>query len=521
LRSTPARLEIAAWLIAVGGIAVLAGLHVPNPLSADAAMFVWGARELADGARLYVDFWDMKQPGIFWFCQVAGELFGFDAVGIHLLEAIWQVCLAIVLIVVARWFVRDRLLAYLAPLFCFAPYYLAHFLTMVEMLVSLPLTILLACVLGPQGTRHVRIWGSALAGVMIVVVAAFKLMLVPIAASIAVWGLIVQWRSESATRRAHLSERVLAMAGGFALALALLAAYLAYTGSLRGALWTAFVYPPIAIEQFPHRPLSAMARPVGWLATNTWMFAILGVVAWFGPDRAARRPLVWALTLWLAIGAALVTAQSLSRWTYHMQLFLVPLALFGVLGLDAAWSMLRLIPQATVRRVSMAICVLGVLLVMVARPLWQGVAYPIWASAPWTAGSLREYQERVDGRLSALRESAAFLSKPDAMHGRVAMLGDARVLEGTGRRPVPEINGWTYYLTEQLDSVAASLETVRPPYAYVSWYVAQNLRNGTDAVFTILERDYVRIADDEAEGTWFALRGANAVTATPQAKVGQ
>ena len=65
-------------ILAVGLILLL---YLPFPLAGDTAMFVYAARELSEGARLYVDFWDMKQPGIYWFYQAGGEIFGFDSIG--------------------------------------------------------------------------------------------------------------------------------------------------------------------------------------------------------------------------------------------------------------------------------------------------------------------------------------------------------------------------------------------------------------------------------------------------------
>ena len=37
-----------------------------------------GAKVLGAGGTLYVDFWDNKMPGLYWFHQAAGELFGYS-----------------------------------------------------------------------------------------------------------------------------------------------------------------------------------------------------------------------------------------------------------------------------------------------------------------------------------------------------------------------------------------------------------------------------------------------------------
>jgi hypothetical protein len=71
-------------------VAVLGLGHLAYPFGGDQALFVIGAWDLSQGAVLYRDFWDFKQPGIFAFYSAAGRLFGFDEVGIHAFELGWM-----------------------------------------------------------------------------------------------------------------------------------------------------------------------------------------------------------------------------------------------------------------------------------------------------------------------------------------------------------------------------------------------------------------------------------------------
>ena len=71
-------------------VAFLAFLHLPYPFDYDQGLFAYGARAIAGGARLYIDFWDIKQPGIYWYFAAAGSLFGFDEIGIHTFELVWM-----------------------------------------------------------------------------------------------------------------------------------------------------------------------------------------------------------------------------------------------------------------------------------------------------------------------------------------------------------------------------------------------------------------------------------------------
>ena len=82
-------------------LAVLAlGLiHLPYPFNWDPSLFTLGAQRLAAGGVLYRDFWDLKQPGIYWFCAVAGRFFGFSEPGVHLFELLWMMAFALTLLV--------------------------------------------------------------------------------------------------------------------------------------------------------------------------------------------------------------------------------------------------------------------------------------------------------------------------------------------------------------------------------------------------------------------------------------
>ena len=60
-------------------MAALASIHLPYPFAGDQALFLLGAAALDRGEVLYVDFWDIKQPGIylfFWLTAAPVWLFG-------------------------------------------------------------------------------------------------------------------------------------------------------------------------------------------------------------------------------------------------------------------------------------------------------------------------------------------------------------------------------------------------------------------------------------------------------------
>ena len=79
------------------------------------------ARDLSEGAHMYGAFWDLKQPGIYWWNELAGWLFGFDSLGIRLMDTCWSVAVALLLWLLLRS--RSSLIAALGPIFALASFY--------------------------------------------------------------------------------------------------------------------------------------------------------------------------------------------------------------------------------------------------------------------------------------------------------------------------------------------------------------------------------------------------------------
>lgn len=48
-------------------IAGIGALKLLTPFDGDQALFLYFAQAIDHGEKLYVDVWDMKQPGVFWF----------------------------------------------------------------------------------------------------------------------------------------------------------------------------------------------------------------------------------------------------------------------------------------------------------------------------------------------------------------------------------------------------------------------------------------------------------------------
>ena len=129
-------------LLALGFIILIGLIHLPCPFGGDQALFTIGALKISNGAILYRDFWDLKQPGFYGFYVLAGSLFGFDEVGIHTFELLYMTFFRLVLMKTLRGYYTNPSMAGLVPLLTVGIYYGVSgqwHLTQLEALVGFPM----------------------------------------------------------------------------------------------------------------------------------------------------------------------------------------------------------------------------------------------------------------------------------------------------------------------------------------------------------------------------------------------
>ena len=90
------------YSISLALIVCLGLLNYNLPLLADQIVSLLAAQRVEAGGVLYVDFWDNKMPGLFWFYWLAGKLFSFDEFGIHSFELIWMLVFTVTMMVGLR-----------------------------------------------------------------------------------------------------------------------------------------------------------------------------------------------------------------------------------------------------------------------------------------------------------------------------------------------------------------------------------------------------------------------------------
>jgi hypothetical protein len=503
-----------SWLAAAFAIVVVLGLtRLGFPLSGDQALFLVYAQGIADGARLYVDLWDNKQPGVFWFYRAAGGLFGFTPVGVHVLELLWQLAAAALLWTAART-AFGPLPAALVPVLTVGVYYWVAgpwFMTQVEALVALPLA---ACLLAATKVQHAAgaaaRW-SLLFGVGAGVVALLKLVLLVVPLAMWAAGAFVGWRAGLGGLAIAVRQACWA-AIGFALVAVPAAAHFASAGTWEAFFWTQCVYPVGALAEIPgNASPKQFVVNAGWYVLTFAPAVPLLAYAALRRDREPLRPIEWLALAWLVSGVAAIWVQKFSWWAYHFVLLVPPTGVLIAGALDRATAGRRgWQPQALI-----VVCAASILLAGGFQAARVGRAMLAALEAP--AGQrLDALRDSIDPQHAMRRQATAFI-RADPVAGPIYVFGDPNWLLAAARPQALPVHGWAweFMLQDQWSELPVQLVAAAPSYIYISAHHAQLLASKSPSVIEYLRGEFVLKAVHSDGGAWYK-RSLPTSMATPR-----
>lgn len=351
------KLQLLFLVLSISTVAVLGVLRLSETYTGDQALFTVYASQILDGAVLYRDVWDVKQPGIFLFYLVGGFLFGFNEIGIHLFELINWLLFSILLSVLLNDYFRASWLVSFAPLFTVGYYYVvagSQQLTQVEGLVGLPLFLSFALLIRFRETTNTRWWHlvCAVSGLSIASVIFLKLAYLPIAGiSILLcffWIRTVQKKKE-VRGRSYAGLTISAIA--IITPIVAIVIYFYFNSALDEFVYATFKYPSEAISLHGGWDrLPTLKSSVRWfgiaflpLILLTVLFFLLALSRSIQRFRRGDWPAdversEWIISLclmsWLFVGLGLVLLQATSWWAYHFILFFIPLGILALKGAD-------------------------------------------------------------------------------------------------------------------------------------------------------------------------------------------
>lgn len=513
--------EVVWAAAALAIIAVIGGLKLFLPFDGDQALFFYMAREIDRGQTLYVDVWDLKQPGIFWFYWLGGKLFGFSMFGIKLFELAWLLAFAATLILCLRRYLVHAWLGGVAAVAAIGSYYTfsgAQELTQLEMLVSFPMFLSLwLLVREPEASAAAfvcRLLSGALAGVCVV----FKLPYAPIFILLVVLAIV---DTAPSRRLGALLRHGVAVLVPYTLGVtAILGAtcvVLWRQGSLDELLWISFVFPFLSLEYAPSEaPLGRLVRNLKWYGVTLapWLaFACVPLLRLFRRDEP---PLTRQMIGWIAVAVLLIALQLHSFWRYHFFLLFVPGAVLAARGIDLILSRLeamRPAPGAASRPLSALL--LGALLVL---PALGSIVYNFDRQVQNFYQALYSAQ-RVG--LDVYRQemgkdygwAARWFDPTRFPAGRepIYVLGNPLVYLVTGRPQALPIHGWSWEMLppEYWRDLPAQLAEARPAYVLLGRFYRRLFPERQPygpQIIQFLNDTYDVVWDDPAVGVLYRRR---------------
>ncbi len=494
----PIRLEL--WTLLA--IALIGVSRIPEPFAGDQALFTLMARSLHGGATLYVDVWDNKQPGIFLFYWLAGSVFGFSEIGVHLFELIYQLITAAALMWLMQRELRQRIVACLAAFLTVGSYYLSAtgwHLGQVEGLVGLPILVSLALAsqsAASPAERRTRMFG---AGVAAGVVALFKLMLAPIPAFFWLVAYAVHRSEEGSSTVCCCRDWLLPAVTGTVVVLGGTALWAGLHGGLPELLWASFTYPVLASAEFARAPWTRLGDSALWLVRNYGIGILLAAGCGLGWRGWRKEIVVIQASAWLLLGAGAIIAQKLSFFEYHFLLLVPPLGILAARGADGVLGRvgwLRARPQAAV------VLLMTIAVVAVYRPTLTRVSTAI--DVREEPSPLTAYQDQLSPAYRLWHSELAFLRHASALAGPVYVFGDPRVLWLGHREQAGAIHGWSWgkFVQPLWDRLPGQLDTSHPAYVLVRPEYAELLRERSPATMALLRERY-QVRDSTRIGTWY------------------
>ena len=310
-------------LVGLFPVVLLALMKIPLGFTGDQALFATAAVELHHGRTLYRDFWDIKQPGIYWFFGLARFL-GRGPVPVHILEFVVILIGAVMLQRTTRSWFADARVSSVVPVLVYGPYLAVSGplgTTQIEALMCTPLAV---CLVTAFNQRKPRFFAAGLAGGVLLVL---KLLFAPLVAVIAIGALCARPSDERTAAVAGRRALIFTLGAAIPPILALVWLLVDHVGF--GLLWrTTVVYP----RQFSGLHGTDLAKSLASRFVGTYSLtgplALIAVISW----RSVRRDLALTLLVMAGVAALIVVPQ---RWsTYQVYIEMLPIGLLAAFGVD-------------------------------------------------------------------------------------------------------------------------------------------------------------------------------------------
>ena len=492
-------------------IAFLGVINLPIPFGGDQALFITGAQEMTKGKVLYRDFWDLKPPGIYYFYNIAGSLFGFTEVGIHLLELIFWLCFSFILIISLKSSgnFENKFIASIAPLFTAGIYYslsTVFTLTQVEGLINIFLFLTLWFAIQSLKSRNKKflLFLSGLAGS---VVLTFKQMFLPIIVVFWFTTLLNQIFKQKEKFRDILFKFLLPLAAGFFLPIVILFTYFLKMDLLEIVSKTFFIYPPRLVSEIPTGSYSKLYSLFLWYIDNFYPMLAFAVFGTFIGIWYKKSLLLTNIILWFILGTLVVFMTKLSWWQYHLHLLNVPVGILFLTAVDFICSAIKKYSRISWKEKAAYVIILIVLFqpalhasVTKARFFIKYVS----AQGENAKSKVLASLESRDNLYAYTYENIKILNHPDSLPGEIYVASTPLFYYLAKRNQAIPINGWILeiLLKEQWHELNEQLKKRRPVYIFLDPGYRKIVADLSLETVELLKENYTIISNSKG-GIWF------------------
>lgn len=498
------------WVGPLLVVAFIGAIHLQFPFHANHAYFAVVASAMQDGARLYLDAWDINQPGIFLFYLAAGSSFGFTEVGIHLFELLYWLVFSVVLLVTIGRRTANRVIAGLLPIFTVGAYYLLADrgkLMKAESLSALP--IFLALWFAYRFTSNSNRWTLFASGVAGGIAVSVKLALAVVLIPIWLLTLFFLIRDRDRAWWKVAGESVSLAVLGALVPISLLVVLLSRWGILDNAVETAFVYPFRYLSDVPGAPIERLLVGFRWLILGYGPMLVAAAWVVWHSWRVSRDRLVGYLATWSLFGLILHLLQNKAWLAYHLHVATFPIGILAVLAINRLWE--RRTTQVDIRQKLATVLSLGVIVMLMPSMVSlvrRSVNLARYDFALESDQRISFQSENSNGSYGQISDEVEFLKVPGSRPGPIFVAGDPLYYWLGGRAHAIAQSGWTleYYVTDQWRVMAEEIDTALPVYIFVS-HDSEGVidLHGWEFAAVLAER-YDVLRESEA-GTWFEQVG--------------
>ena len=480
--------------------------------SDDQALFLGYSQEIDNGAILYRDIWDIKQPAIFIFYLIAGKFFGFNEVGIHLFEIIYWLSLALIMIIGLRNYFTKPLFAILTPLFTIGIYYsVSGFsqLTQVESLVCFPLFMSLwFCQKFLENpSKKSLVFLSGICGSIVVL---FKLMFIGILFSfwfcLLIYCYFLFFRTDTKQILATIGFIIL----GLFIPIALVIFYFAQNDSLSILWYTTFVYPYNAVNDTTLTEtdrIYILKNGIIWFLKSyfpvislTFIFLLLKIKFLFTGwrkkkwlDISPKSFLFLGLFMWSFLGLVVILIQRFSWWEYHYSLLMLPLGILAVKGVENFFEEIKTNSRFLWKTPVQISLVIMIMLLFI--PTARKLAHKVRQYTQMETVNIGQKELQITGAntddYKFIAAETRFLTVEN-QKPKIFVMGEALYYHLSNSSPAISTNGYMPALFTDVEwrKLNREMEEKKPEYVYVAEFRFELIQEKNPEFMNMLNNNY-------------------------------